>query len=604
MNYLGNFSEDSTIYVYFTTHDTSGAAVAPSSAFEAADAKIYKDGSATQKSTTNGLTMTSPFDSITGLHLMAIDTSVDTGDAGFWATGSDYSVVLDPDETVDGQSVVRVLATFGIENRYNGVDVKKWSGTAVASPDTAGYPVVTGKSGTGSGEFNLSSGRIEADMTKIEGADATDTLTSRADQALVDNHLDHLFKTTYDPASKPGTADALLNELIESDGGVSRYTANALEQAPSASLTLAGIADAVWDEATAGHVSAGTFGKFLADLDTSLTNAKGSGFNTATDSLHAIRDYLENSITPNLTTSTSLDGTGFIGDCVDNIRHWIDLPAVNTKYTNTRLIEQLNKAMGKTVVDVNMISRRRILARFDINVVDGTLIYPLPPTVGLIKKWRSVHSETDLTKWEVWPGHHHSAHGRGFVIEGNVLRLLRDWDRSETLQLMYLPNGHVRMHTGTSTVSTANTITLDTTPTAGTFDTRANAYLGYMIRIIDDNDNNDIVQERVITGYDNTTNIATVDRDWSPALGSSVTYEVLPLYGPNIEEAVCLQATLDILTMEGQLKKAREVTARLRQAKDAFRMEEWHVQSRFPAHLEGDTSDNEMSTDFFAYDVH
>ena len=44
------------------------------------------------------------------------------------------------------------------------------------------------------------------------------------------NHLDHLFKTTYDPAAKPGTADALLNELIESDAGVSRYTVNALEQ--------------------------------------------------------------------------------------------------------------------------------------------------------------------------------------------------------------------------------------------------------------------------------------------------------------------------------------------------------------------------------------
>ena len=51
--------------------------------------------------------------------------------------------------------------------------------------------------------------------------------------ALSDIHLDHLFAVEYDPASKPGAATALLNELIESDGGVSRYTANALEQAPS-----------------------------------------------------------------------------------------------------------------------------------------------------------------------------------------------------------------------------------------------------------------------------------------------------------------------------------------------------------------------------------
>ena len=51
--------------------------------------------------------------------------------------------------------------------------------------------------------------------------------------ALTDIHLDHLLAVDYDPAAKPGVATALLNELIESDAGVSRYTANALEQAPS-----------------------------------------------------------------------------------------------------------------------------------------------------------------------------------------------------------------------------------------------------------------------------------------------------------------------------------------------------------------------------------
>lgn len=56
---------------------------------------------------------------------------------------------------------------------------------------------------------------------------------SELQDAIEVNHLDHLFAADYDPASKPGVATALLNELIESDGGVSRYTANALEQAPS-----------------------------------------------------------------------------------------------------------------------------------------------------------------------------------------------------------------------------------------------------------------------------------------------------------------------------------------------------------------------------------
>lgn len=60
-----------------------------------------------------------------------------------------------------------------------------------------------------------------------------DLINAECDLALADIHLDHLLAVDYDPASKPGIATALLNELVENDGGVSRYTANALEQAPS-----------------------------------------------------------------------------------------------------------------------------------------------------------------------------------------------------------------------------------------------------------------------------------------------------------------------------------------------------------------------------------
>jgi hypothetical protein len=119
VNYLGDFSEDATVRVVLTTNNGDGAAVAPSSAFEAADFVIYKNGSATQKSTTNGITISSPFDSVTGLHTLEIDTSNDTGDSGFWTTAADYWVVATPDETIDSQAVVAVIATFSIQNRYS-----------------------------------------------------------------------------------------------------------------------------------------------------------------------------------------------------------------------------------------------------------------------------------------------------------------------------------------------------------------------------------------------------------------------------------------------------------------------------------------------------
>lgn len=40
------------------------------------------------------------------------------------------------------------------------VNVAQWNGSNVAAPDTAGYPKITIKVGTGTGEVNLSSGRV------------------------------------------------------------------------------------------------------------------------------------------------------------------------------------------------------------------------------------------------------------------------------------------------------------------------------------------------------------------------------------------------------------------------------------------------------------
>lgn len=111
-----------------------------------------------------------------------------------------------------------------------------------------------------------------------------------AEKALETYHLDHLFHVDYNPASKPGTATALLNELVESDGGISRFTANALEQGPSggSAPTAGEVADAVWDEAKSGHTTAGTFGEEVQDHAlsseiTALNDLSAAEVNTEVD---------------------------------------------------------------------------------------------------------------------------------------------------------------------------------------------------------------------------------------------------------------------------------------------------------------------------------
>lgn len=121
-------------------------------------------------------------------------------------------------------------------------------------------------------------------------AEIAAAVNTEVDTALADIHLDHLLAVDYDPASKPGVATALLNELIESDAGVSRFTANALEQAPSGGgggPTAAEIADAVWDEDATAHQTQGTFGQAIGDpvADTDTIFALVNSIQSDTDNI-------------------------------------------------------------------------------------------------------------------------------------------------------------------------------------------------------------------------------------------------------------------------------------------------------------------------------
>lgn len=173
MNYLGDFAEDSTVRIPLTTSAASGAAVAPSSAFEAADFIIYKNGSATQKTSTNGITCTSPFDSVVGLHTLEIDTSNDTGDSGFWTTGADYWVVLAPDETVDSQTVVAVVAVFSIENRSK-ADMVKVAGSATAATRLKNMFAATLEGAVDDATFSPTTTTFETNQTDDDSDEWTD----------------------------------------------------------------------------------------------------------------------------------------------------------------------------------------------------------------------------------------------------------------------------------------------------------------------------------------------------------------------------------------------------------------------------------------------
>lgn len=117
MQYYGDFAEDATVYIPFNTFssDDPQASVTITNLADA-DIMVHKDGGTTQIAT-DGATVAINFDSITGNHLITIDTSVHAD----YSVGSDYLVRIEG-TTVDGGTINAWIGSFSIENRSSSLN--------------------------------------------------------------------------------------------------------------------------------------------------------------------------------------------------------------------------------------------------------------------------------------------------------------------------------------------------------------------------------------------------------------------------------------------------------------------------------------------------
>ena len=122
--------------IFFDSFDGGTGASITLTGLAVTDIEIYKDGSATQRSSDAGYTLLDTdgidFDGITGIHGFSIDTG-DNTDAGFFAVGSWFHVVVSS-VTIDGQTVNFVAAAFRILAAEDvvgtpKVDIAQWKGS-------------------------------------------------------------------------------------------------------------------------------------------------------------------------------------------------------------------------------------------------------------------------------------------------------------------------------------------------------------------------------------------------------------------------------------------------------------------------------------------
>ena len=249
--YQGDFTTSNTLYVYFNTFDSNDPSASVTlTGLAVTDIEIYKDGSVTQRSSDAGYTLLDTdgidFDGTTGIHGFSVDLS-DNTDAGFYAAGSEYVVVV-ASVTVDAGTVNFVAATFSIERAGGALALLKGTNSLANIEDKIDI-------------IDTNVDQIEtAVITNAAGTDiAADIIAMKAETVLI------LADT-----AEIGTAGVgLTNVKLPEDG---------LDLILKTSTHSLAVADAVWDELLTGaqHNDTNSAGRLLRQVDAAFVITEGT----------------------------------------------------------------------------------------------------------------------------------------------------------------------------------------------------------------------------------------------------------------------------------------------------------------------------------------
>jgi len=194
----------------------------------------------------------------------------------------------------------------------------------------------------------------------------------------------------YDATSKPGVADALLNEMVVDDSGVTQWSTNSLENAPSGGggLTAAEVADAVWTELLGDHSgTAGSAAERLARLPNIASGANG-GLPTVDASNYVAGIQGTKNTLDDLTDAAAGPDAATIADQV-----WNEL---QSEHVTAGSFGEMATEIATLLTRVpDTISLANINAQVDIALSDYGANTTVPPTAAAIadQVWNELQSE-------------------------------------------------------------------------------------------------------------------------------------------------------------------------------------------------------------------
>ena len=186
-------------------------------------------------------------------------------------TGSTKTATVVPDWNVAVDNTDTFVIKLPEGAQLNQANVTAWNSAAVASPHTAGYPAVTIKDGTGTGEIDTTSGGV------LVAAIAANAITATAINA--------------DAITAAKIADGAIDAATFAAGAITAtvIATGAIDADALAADAVAEIADGVWDEDATGHQTGGTFGQAIGDPGADTTTiyqsvvTDAAGTNVAAD---------------------------------------------------------------------------------------------------------------------------------------------------------------------------------------------------------------------------------------------------------------------------------------------------------------------------------
>jgi len=316
MSYLGDFRIGKVVRKMWNSNAIAGESITRATN---GTVSVYKDGGTTQSTT--GITDTEDFDSLTGVHLVAVDTSAD---GTFYSSGSDFEVVLSA-ATIDGKTINATLFSFSLENRSALIPTTAGRTLDVSSGGEAG--VDWANVGSPTTTLNLSGTTVKT-ATDVE-TDTTD-IQSRIPAALVSGRIDSSVGAM---ASGVLTATAI--------------AADAITDAKVASdVTIASVTGAV------GSVT-GAVGSVTGNVGGSVGSVATGGISAAS--------FAAGAITSTVIATGAVDADALATDAVTEIAAGILGATIEGSYDLSECIKVIAAGMGgKTSVSGSTVTFRNL----------------------------------------------------------------------------------------------------------------------------------------------------------------------------------------------------------------------------------------------------